>query len=129
MRILVVGINYSPDLIGVAKYNTEMCEALAAFGHEVHVVTAPPYYPQWEIPLAFRGLRYRHERINGVNVTRSPIFVPTKPTGGKRLLHHASFALSSLWPLVMSAIHKRPDVILSVAPSLMSAAFSSWIGG
>ena len=30
MRILVVGINYAPDLIGVAKYNTELCEALAS---------------------------------------------------------------------------------------------------
>ena len=32
MRILVVGINYAPDLIGVAKYNTELCEALASCG-------------------------------------------------------------------------------------------------
>lgn len=42
MRILVVGINYARDLIGVAKYNTELCEALVSFGHEVRVVTAPP---------------------------------------------------------------------------------------
>ena len=38
MRILLVGINYAPDLIGVAKYNTELCESLAAAGHEVRVV-------------------------------------------------------------------------------------------
>lgn len=50
MRVLLVGINYAPDLIGVAKYNTELCESLAAEGHEVKVITAPPYYPAWKIP-------------------------------------------------------------------------------
>ncbi len=43
MRILFCGINYAPDLIGVAKYNTEFCEWLAGHGHKVRVVTAPPY--------------------------------------------------------------------------------------
>lgn len=128
MRILVVGINYAPDLIGVAKYNTELCEALASFGHEVRAITAPPYYPEWNIPSRFRGLHYRHELVNGVFVTRAPIYVPRNPTGSKRLFHHASFALSSLWPVLASSLRKRPDVIFSVAPSLMSAAFASWIG-
>ncbi|PSO25979.1 WcaI family glycosyltransferase [Bradyrhizobium sp. MOS002] len=128
MRILVVGINYAPDLIGVAKYTTELCEALASFGHEVRVITAPPYYPAWKIPSSFRGLHYGHELINGVSVTRSPIYVPQNPTGPKRLLHHLSFAMTSAWPVAVSALRKSPDIVLSVAPSLMSAAFPAWIG-
>src|ERR1700738_5635474 len=127
MRILVVGINYAPDLIGVAKYNTELCEALVSFGHEVRVVTAPPYYPEWSIPRAYQGWRYRFETINGVSITRSPIYVPGKPTGAKRLVHHASFALTSSWPVLSAALRWRPDVVFSVAPSLMSAALSAWI--
>jgi colanic acid biosynthesis glycosyl transferase WcaI len=126
MRILLVGINYAPDLIGVAKYNTELCEGLASFGHEVRVITAPPYYPEWYIPRDYRGWSYRRETINGISVTRSPIYVPSKPTGAKRLLHHASFALTSPWPVLSSALRWRPDVVFSVAPSLMSAAFSAW---
>lgn len=128
MRILVVGINYAPDMIGVAKYNTELCEALASFGHEVRMITAPPYYPAWHIPPRFRNLGYRHELINGVFVTRSPIYVPRNPTGTNRLLHHASFALTSMWPVLAASLRKRPDVVFSVAPSLMSAAFAAWIG-
>ncbi len=69
MRILLVGINYAPDLIGVPKYNTELCETLAAAGHEVHVVTAPPYYPGWNIPQAYRSRIYRSDIINNVSVT------------------------------------------------------------
>jgi colanic acid biosynthesis glycosyl transferase WcaI len=127
MRILVVGINYAPDLVGVAKYNAELCEGLASFGHEVRVVTAPPYYPEWSIPRGYRGPFYRSETINGVPLTRSPIYVPGTPTGAKRLLHHASFALTSLGPVLLTTLRWRPDVIFSVAPSLMSAAFVAWI--
>ncbi len=127
MRILLVGINYAPDLIGVAKYNTELCEGLASFGHEVRVVTAPPYYPEWHVPRDYRSWSYRRETINGISVTRAPIYVPGKPSGAKRLLHHASFALTSLWPVLSSTLRWRPDVVFAVAPSLMSAAFAAWI--
>jgi colanic acid biosynthesis glycosyl transferase WcaI len=127
MRILVVGINYAPDLIGVAKYNAELCEALASCGHEVHVIAAPPYYPEWSVPRSYRTLQYRPDQINGVSLIRCPIYVPKKPTGAKRLLHHASFALTSAWPVLAASRRWRPDVVVSIAPSLMSAAFPSWI--
>ena len=127
MRILVVGINYAPDLIGVAKYNTELCEALVLQGHDVHMVTAPPYYPAWEVPHAHRSWQYRSETINAVTVTRAPIYVPGMPTGAKRLVHHASFALSSAWPMISKTLRWRPELVFAVAPSLMSAALASFV--
>ena len=127
MRILLVGINYAPDLIGVAKYNTELCESLVDEGHEVRVITAPPYYPAWKIPHGFRASYFAAKDINGVRVTRTPIYVPAQPSGGQRLVHHASFALSSMLPVVKEALSWRPDIMLSAAPSLMSAAFVSFV--
>lgn len=127
MRILLVGINYAPDLIGVAKYNTELCEALAAAGHEIRVVTAPPYYPDWDIPKEYRSWFYQSDVINSVSVRRVPIYVPKKPSGFKRLIHHLSFALASAVPVISEALRWRPDVIFSVAPSLMSTALTAWI--
>jgi colanic acid biosynthesis glycosyl transferase WcaI len=127
MRILLVGINYAPELIGVAKYNTELCEALAEAGHEVRVVTAPPYYPEWNIPKEYRSWFYRSDVINNVSITRAPIYVPKKPSGAKRLIHHFSFALTSAGPVISEAVRWRPDVVFSVAPSLMSAALTAWI--
>ena len=76
MRILLCGINYAPDLVGTAKYNAELCKALQDFGHAVRVITAPPYYPAWEVPLAYRSWRYRKEQRFGVSVKRAPIYVP-----------------------------------------------------
>lgn len=125
MRVLVVGINYAPDLIGVAKYTTEFCESLADWGHEVRVVTAPPYYPDWSVPEAYRSSWYRRERLNDVDVIRAPIYVPGRPSGAKRLLHHASFLVSAAFPMLSSAISWRPDIVFVVAPSLLSAPLAA----
>ena len=41
MKIKIVGINYLPELTGIAPYPTGMAEGLAAYGHNVNVVTEP----------------------------------------------------------------------------------------
>lgn len=120
LKLLVVGINYAPDFIGIPKYTTELCEELARRGHEVSVVTAPPYYPAWEVQEAYRGT-WRSETLNGVRLIRAPLYVPKNPRGLTRLLHHLSFAATSLPAAVLCALTKRPDIVLTVAPSLMSA--------
>jgi colanic acid biosynthesis glycosyl transferase WcaI len=119
-KLLVIGLNYAPDFIGIPKYTTELCEDLARRGHDVSVITAPPYYPAWRVPEAFKG-GWRHERLNGVDVIRAPIFVPANPSGLTRLLHLLSFSASALPVALWTAMRKRPDVVLCVAPSLLSA--------
>jgi len=42
MKIKIVGINYFPELTGIAPYTTGMAEGLAACGHNVNVVTGLP---------------------------------------------------------------------------------------
>ncbi len=49
MRLLVYGINYFPEPTGIGKYTGEMCEWLVSQGHQVDVITAPPYYPYWKV--------------------------------------------------------------------------------
>ena len=43
MRLLLVSMNFAPELTGIGKYSGEMADALADAGHEVRVVCAPPY--------------------------------------------------------------------------------------
>ena len=125
MKILIYGINYAPELTGIGKYSAEMAEWLAARGHSVSVVTAPPYYPQWRVHDGYRAGRYAREERAGVSVRRAPLWVPARPGGVKRLLHLASFALSSL-PSLLRAAAGRPDVILVVEPALFCAP-SAWL--
>lgn len=120
MKILIYGINYAPELTGIGKYSGELAEWLAARGHEVSVITAPPYYPQWKVQPGYRAWSFRKEILNGVSVYRTPLWVPSKPGGAKRLLHLASFALASLPSLLWRAA-SRPDIVLVVEPALFCA--------
>lgn len=122
MRIMIVGINYAPEIISIAVYSTGLAEYLARNGHQVEVVTAVPYFPAWRVFDGWRGLRWRRETpAPGLRVTHCPIYVPAKPSGAKRILHYATFALSALPIALMAAIRRPPDVVFVVAPSLVSA--------
>ncbi|QRG80649.1 colanic acid biosynthesis fucosyltransferase WcaI [Citrobacter sp. R56] len=116
MKILVYGINYSPELTGIGKYTGEMVEWMAREGHEVRVITAPPYYPQWKVGERYSSWRYRREE-GDATVWRCPLYVPVQPSTLKRLLHLGSFALSSFFPLLAQRRWK-PDRIIGVVPTL-----------
>jgi colanic acid biosynthesis glycosyl transferase WcaI len=119
MKILLHGINFAPELTGIGKYTGEMATWLAKAGHEVRVVTAPPYYPEWKIWGEYRS-RPKVETWEGVQVFRSAVWVPRNPTGSKRLLHLASFAISSL-PLMLRQLKWKPDIVWVVEPPLFCA--------
>jgi colanic acid biosynthesis glycosyl transferase WcaI len=123
MRILIVGLNFHPELTGIGKYTGEMACFLSQEGHQVRVVTTPPYYPHWQVQKGYRWWRYRSEAWRGMRVYRSPLWVPRTPSGMKRLLHLLSFAVSSI-PPQLRQISWRPDVILCIAPAFFSAPFA-----
>ena len=131
MRILVYGINFSPDLTGVGKYTGEMALWLASQGHEIQVITAPPYYPDWKVGIGYKSMQYKRESIGTVSVTRAPLWVPRQPGGLKRLMHLISFALSS-FPVLLAQWRWKPDIVWVVEPPLMCApatiAFASLRG-
>ena len=120
MKILLVSANFAPEPVGIGKYSGEMAEWLAAQGHEVRVVCAPPYYPAWRVDAAWRWPPYRHDTWRGVRVWRAPLWVPQRPSGLKRVLHLASFAIASL-PCLLRQWPWRPEVVMVVAPALLCA--------
>ena len=126
MRVLIYCINYAPELTGISKYTAEMAEWLTENGVDVSVVTAPPYYPAWRIDPSYSAVRYHRERIEGVSVFRCPIWVPRQVTGLKRIVHLASFALSSLPVILWLSIRLRPKLILVIEPPLFAAP-AAWM--
>ena len=126
MRILLYSLNYAPEPIGIGKYTGELAPWLAARGHEVHVVTTPPYYPAWRIGAGYRAAAWRSESADGVRVYRCPLWVPRRASGARRLAHLASFALSSLPVVVSQGLAWRPDVVGVVEPALFCAP-GAWL--
>ncbi len=120
MKIVIHGINYAPELSGIGKYTGEMAQWLSARGHDVTVVCAPPYYPQWSVGPGYFAWAYRKEVLEGVTVYRCPLWIPKRLSGLRRLVHLCSFAISSL-PVMLMQIHRKPDVVMVIAPALVCA--------
>jgi colanic acid biosynthesis glycosyl transferase WcaI len=132
MRLLLLTLNYSPELTGIGKFSGEMAEWLAARGHEVRVITTPPYYPEWQVHDGYSTLLYRREKLSNVDVTRCPLWVPKRQSGSRRILSLLSFAVSSAPATFAAAISFRPDIIGVVKPpmfALPTALLASWLTG
>lgn len=119
MKILFYGINFAPELTGIGKYTGEMAQWFAEQGHDVRVITAPPYYPAWKVSTNYKNA-YVTEQWQDVTVFRTPLWVPEQPSGLKRLIHLASFALLSI-PTLFKQWSWKPDVVWVVEPPLMCA--------
>lgn len=119
MRLLIFGINYSPELTGIGKYTSEMCEWLAKNGNEVSVITANPYYPEWKIHAGYKN-RFSRSLVNKVNVYRSPLYIPANATGLKRILHELSFVISASFSWIRLLFIQAPEIIICVAPPFHS---------
>lgn len=120
MKILFYSLNYAPELAGIGKYSGELAEWLAGKGHEVRVVCAPPYYPEWRLGSRYKSGRYYRGKRNGVEVFRCPLYVPRKPSTLTRLLHLLSFAMSS-FPVMIKQWAWKPDVIIGIEPTFFCA--------
>jgi len=117
-RILIIGINCWPELTGIGKYTGEMIDWLARHDYEVTAVTAFPYYPQWKVQQPYTGKMYKKEILQGGKVTiyRCPMYVPSKPSGMKRMIHEASFFISAFFVVLRLLFKEKHDVVFSMAP-------------
>lgn len=121
LKILFVTINYAPDFIGIPKYNTELAEWLVARGHSVTVITTVPYYPEWKVKHGYKSWRWSKEMVNGVEVIRTPTWIPRTPNGLSRILHLASFGLTSLASSLSHSLRRPCDIVVGIEPTLSAS--------
>ena len=119
MRVLILSVNYWPEVTGIGAVTTYRAEYLAGVGHEVEVCTTFPYYPDWKVPAEYSGKLGRKEKRNGVSIVRSYTYVPNPVTPLKRILFEASFIIGVT---LRALLRKRPDLLLVVSPPLGLAA-------
>ena len=129
--LLVIGLNYAPEPVGIGPYTAGLCETLVRSGHKVTAIVGKPYYPQWQADPAYAG-GWLETEANGVRLVRCPHYVPQDPIGIRRFAHLISFAITALIPAMRIAVRERPQVVLCVAPALLSALaaiLAAWLCG
>lgn len=89
-KILVICQYYKPEPFRIS----DICEELVCRGHEVHVVTGYPNYPEGVLYEGYGKSKHIDEVINGVKVHRC-YTVPRQTGIAKRLLNYYSYAISS----------------------------------
>ena len=127
-RVLIIGLNYAPEPVGIGPYTQGLAQALAEAGAAVEAVVAKPYYPQWRTMPVYVGGGWRREQDGAVSLTRCPIYVPKQPSGLKRIIHLASFMLAALPPALRTVLRRnsRPDLVVTVAPALLGV-LTAWL--
>ena len=120
MRLLIHGMNYAPELLGIGRYTGELGAYLAFRGHQVTVLTAAPYYPQWRVREDYRPQRWRREWRDGVEVLRAPQYVPGRVSGLGRLLQECSFGASCLYWWSTCLLQRPWDAMVAVCPPMTS---------
>lgn len=91
-------------------------------GHQVHVVTGIPNYPDGIFHKGYGWFKKRHEKVNGVKVTRLPI-VPRGNNKIMLMLNYFSYLVVAwVYMLFHALFHKYDRVFVQqLSPVMMSA--------
>jgi len=114
--VAIISLNYAPERTGIARYTASLAQGLARRGHDVHVITTHPHYPDWKIEPGYGEWR-RDELLDGVRVRRVRHFVPKRPSWIPRALAEISFGIRAVF-----SPWGRPDVVVLPSPALFASA-------
>ena len=99
-------------------------------GFDVEVVTGFPNYPGGRVYAGYKIKLIQREFIDGVQITRLPLYPNHDQSAIKRVMNYASFAATALvYGLFMA---KRADVIYAYHPPLtvgLAASLIRWVRG
>lgn len=103
---------------------------LVSMGFEVEVVTGFPNYPGGKVYPGYRVKLLQREFLDGVHITRVPLYPSHNQSVIERVLNYTSFAASALvYGLFMA---KRADVMYAYHPPLtvgIAASLIRWMRG
>lgn len=119
MRIVVLCPHFEPDTAPTGTVMTRIVEELAARGHELHVVTALPWYRSHRIEPGWEGRWVRTDPTPWGSITRVHPFPGTdKRDLVRRALGFVGFSALSLWAGLRAGGRRRPDVVFAMSPPL-----------
>jgi colanic acid biosynthesis glycosyl transferase WcaI len=127
MRILLLIIQFPPDVNTTGSLMHQLCEGLQAAGHQVSVITTFPHYEKFEVWQQYRGKLAERESQNGLDVLRLWVFANgRKQRMFYRLLSYLSFNALAMFALFFA--RQNFDVILCPNGSFFTG-LTAFLGG
>jgi colanic acid biosynthesis glycosyl transferase WcaI len=130
MKIIVLCPHFDPDTAPTGTVMTRIVHELAELGHELHVVTALPWYRSHRIEPGWEGRWLRDERTTWGSITRIHPF----PGGDKRNLPRRAVGFVAFSMLALAAglraggWFRKADAVYAMSPPLTLGA-TGWLVG
>ena len=125
MRLAVLCPHFSPDTAPTGEVMTRIVTELAARGHELHVVTALPWYVHHRVEPEWAGRLVRREPTEWGSITRVNPF----PTDQRSIPRRAAaFAAFSALAGITGLRGGRVDGVLAMSPPL-TLGLTGWAMG
>ncbi len=127
LRILLLIIQFPPDVNSTGILMSQLGEGLVARGHKVSVVTTFPHYEHFRIEDGYRGKLFERTTYKGMNVIHLWVYA----SGMKQRMIHRLFSYLSFNVLAaVTGILNREsyDVILCTNGSFFTGLTASLIG-
>jgi colanic acid biosynthesis glycosyl transferase WcaI len=124
VRLAVLCPHFAPDTAPTGAVITRIVAELAAQGHEVHVVTALPWYREHRVEIEWQGRWIRRDDTSWGSITRvHPFPGSDKSNLVRRVLGFAGFSALALLEGVRGG---RVDAVLAMSPPLTNGVIG-WL--
>lgn len=112
-RVIMLSQFYDPE---PAYKGQIFAEEIAELGYNVEVVTGFPNYPGGIVYTGFRIRPINRSRVNGIDITRLPLYPSHNGSSLNRALNYISFAASAC--LYLTFFARRADLVYVYHPPL-----------
>jgi glycosyltransferase involved in cell wall biosynthesis len=117
MRILFISHYFPPEVNAPASRTHEHCREWVRQGHDVTVITGVPNHPRGVLFEGYRNRLLQEERIDGMRVIRTWMFLSANEGFRGRIANYVLFAVAA----VLAGFRvPRPDVVIATSPQFFA---------
>jgi colanic acid biosynthesis glycosyl transferase WcaI len=117
VRILFITHYFPPESNAPASRTHEHCRRWVAEGHDVTVITGVPNHPAGKLFEGFENRLIQEERVDGIRVIRTWLYLTPNEGFFKRTLGYVAFGAAAV---LASMKVRRPDLVVATSPQFFA---------
>ena len=117
MKILFVTHYFPPEVNAPANRTHEHCRRWAQDGHDVTVITGVPNHPRGRIFAGFKNRWLQEEKIDGIRVIRTWMYLAPNSGFSRRIANYILFAFTAV---LASFRAGKADLVIATSPQFFA---------